>query len=256
MSVVWVFAACLAAGALIGFTGGMLGIGGGLIAIPALSLILGMDQQLAQGTAIIMVLPAIILTVRKYNQHARIDFRAAMAGAVTCIMASWGGAHLALGLDPVTLRRGFAIFLAIIGVFYVWQTCRPALAQAAVPDRPGRHLGPRQAAVLGVFAGVLGGFFGVGGGVLAVPLMTSIYGLSQRAAQGFALSMIIPGTAIALGTYAWAGQADWSVGVPLAMGSLLFVPQGVKLAYRLPEIMLRRLFAVMLFATVGLLFVV
>ncbi|CFW44736.1 membrane protein [Bordetella pertussis] len=53
-----VIAACLASGALIGFMGGALGIGGGLIAIPALGLLLGMPQQLAQGTALIMVLPA------------------------------------------------------------------------------------------------------------------------------------------------------------------------------------------------------
>ncbi|WP_155680908.1 TSUP family transporter, partial [Bordetella hinzii] len=76
-----VVAACLGSGALIGFLGGVLGIGGGLIAIPALVLLMGMPQQLAQGTALIMVLPTIVMAVRKYNQHARLDVRAAVAGA-------------------------------------------------------------------------------------------------------------------------------------------------------------------------------
>ena len=56
----WLIALCLGAGCLIGFMGGVLGIGGGMIAIPALVLLMGMSQQLAQGTALIMVLPTIM----------------------------------------------------------------------------------------------------------------------------------------------------------------------------------------------------
>ncbi|MNL80597.1 Sulfite exporter TauE/SafE [compost metagenome] len=65
--------------------------------------------------------------------------------------------------------------------------------------------------------------------------------------------MVIPGSTIALITFTWAGQADWMVGAPLAVGSLLLVPVGVRLAYRLPERKLRAFFALMLFATVALL---
>ena len=57
----WLIALCLGAGCLIGFMGGVLGIGGGMIAIPALVLLMGMSQQLAQGTALIMVLPTIMI---------------------------------------------------------------------------------------------------------------------------------------------------------------------------------------------------
>ena len=73
----FVIVLCLAAGGLIGFMGGVLGIGGGLIAIPALVLLMDMPQQLAQGTALIMVLPTIMMAVRKYNQQVRIDKRVA-----------------------------------------------------------------------------------------------------------------------------------------------------------------------------------
>ncbi|MGP1615724.1 MAG: TSUP family transporter, partial [Pollutimonas bauzanensis] len=82
---------CLLSGALIGFAGGVLGIGGGLLAIPLLGLVLNMDQQAAQGTALIMVLPAVLMTVRKYNQKARINFRAAAAGAAGSIVFTWIG---------------------------------------------------------------------------------------------------------------------------------------------------------------------
>lgn len=267
---------CLAAGSLIGFMGGALGIGGGLIAIPALVLLMGMSQQLAQGTALIMVLPAITVAVRKYNQQARIDRRVAAAGAAGAVVFTWVGARLALGIDSSVLRQSFAVFLFFVALFYVWQTWRavrvaarrqrpeqspeqrseqrsepPSTKQA--PSRPVPILTPRRASVLGMLCGTLGGFFGVGGAVLAVPIITTVFRMSQTTAQALALCMVIPGSTIALITYAWAGQANWMVGLPMAIGSLLFVPVGVRLAYKLPERKLRVCFALLLFATVALL---
>ncbi|MCY1517958.1 Sulfite exporter TauE/SafE [compost metagenome] len=251
-----VIAACLAAGGLIGFMGGVLGIGGGLIAIPALVLLMGMSQQLAQGTALIMVLPTIMMAVRKYNQQVRIDKRVALAGAAGAVVFTWVGAQLALGIDSSILRRSFAVFLFFIALFYVWQTwraSRPAAERKPAAKGEAPVFTPRRASVLGILCGTLGGFFGVGGAVLAVPIITTVFRLPQTAAQALALSMVIPGSMIALITYTWAGQADWLVGAPLAIGSLFFVPVGVKLAYRLPERKLRACFALMLFATVALL---
>lgn len=261
-----VIAACLAAGGLIGFMGGVLGIGGGLIAIPALVLLMGMSQQLAQGTALIMVLPAITMAVRKYNQQTRIDKRVAAAGAAGAVLFTWVGARLALGIDSGVLRRSFAVFLFFIALFYVWQTWRAgrvaaskqkhkeqAATKTQKPARAAPAFTPRRASVLGMLCGTLGGFFGVGGAVLAVPIITSVFRLPQTMAQALALSMVIPGSTIALITYGWAGQANWMVGLPMAIGSLLFVPVGVRLAYKLPERKLRACFALMLFATVALL---
>ncbi|CUI90948.1 sulfite exporter TauE/SafE family protein [Achromobacter xylosoxidans] len=247
-------ALCLGAGCLIGFMGGVLGIGGGMIAIPALVLLMGMSQQLAQGTALIMVLPTIMMAVRKYNQQTRIDRRVALAGAGGAVVFTWVGARLALGIDSGVLRLSFAVFLFFIALFYAWQTWRAGRARRA-PRAGGNApvFTPRRAAALGVLCGTLGGFFGVGGAVLAVPIITTVFRLLQTTAQALALCMVIPGSAVALVTYSWAGQADWLVGLPLAAGSLLFVPVGVRLAYRLPERKLRASFAAMLFATVALL---
>jgi uncharacterized membrane protein YfcA len=267
-----IIAVCLAAGSLIGFMGGALGIGGGLIAIPALVLLMGMSQQLAQGTALIMVLPAITVAVRKYNQQARIDRRVAAAGAAGAVVFTWVGARLALGIDSSVLRQSFAVFLFFVALFYVWQTWRAGRLAARrrrpehvseqraeqpsakhAPPRPVPILTPRRASLLGMLCGTLGGFFGVGGAVLAVPIITTVFRLSQTTAQALALCMVIPGSTIALITYAWAGQANWMVGLPMAIGSLLFVPVGVRLAYKLPERKLRICFALLLFATVALL---
>jgi uncharacterized membrane protein YfcA len=243
---------CLASGMAIGFLGGVLGIGGGLIAIPALVLLLDMPQQLAQGTALVMVLPTILMAVRKYNQNTPIPWSVAFTGAACAVLSTWVGARLALDIPSASLRRSFAVFLCFVGLFYVWQTWfRGQPANADAPGGP--RLTPKWGAVLGTFGGTLGGFFGVGGAVLMVPVLTAVFRQSQTRAQALALAMIIPGASIALITYSWAGQAAWHIGLPLAAGSLLCVPMGVRAAYKLPERGLRACFAAMLFATVALL---
>ncbi|OZI17673.1 hypothetical protein CAL18_10960 [Bordetella genomosp. 7] len=252
----WIIAGiCLACGALIGFLGGVLGIGGGMIAIPALALLLDMPQQLAQGTAMIMVLPTIMMAVRKYNQQSRIDRPVALAGALGAVLSTWVGARLALGIPSGTLRLGFAVFLFFVAVFYVYRLVRRQ--GPAAQRRAGQGHAPAftrtRAALLGAASGILGGFFGVGGAVMAVPILTTVFRQSQTTAQALALTMVIPGSMVALTTYSVAGQADWRIGLPLAVGSLLFVPMGVRIAYRLPERRLRACFAAMLFVTVLLL---
>jgi len=250
----WLIPACLAVGGIIGFSGGVLGIGGGLFAIPLLGLVLGYEQQAAQGTALIMVLPAVLLTVRKYHQRSPIDLRSAAAGAAASIVFTWIGAQIALGIDPWLLRRIYAGFVFLIALFYF----RESLGRAA-RARPASHyheVGEVRRLWyfgVGVFAGMTGGVFGVGGAVLAVPLMTTLFHLRQTAAQALALTMIVPGTVVALVTYAWHGQAHGMVGIPLAVGSLLCVPYGVRLAYALPEVRLKLIFACMLLIIMGLL---
>jgi uncharacterized protein len=71
--------ATLALGAVIGGVGGLFGIGGGLIAIPVLGLAYGMDQQIAQGTALVMVVPAVILAFWKYRRRVAVDSRIALS---------------------------------------------------------------------------------------------------------------------------------------------------------------------------------
>ncbi|PLC51162.1 hypothetical protein CR159_02700 [Pollutimonas subterranea] len=248
--------ACLAAGALIGFAGGVLGIGGGLLAIPLLGLILDMDQQAAQGTALIMVLPAVLMTVRKYNQKAKINLQAAAAGAASSIVFTWIGAQIALGIDPMMLRRTYAGFVLAIAIFYLYQSRRSG--QQGPPQKPRRSVEEFHKgwfALIGTIAGLAGGIFGVGGSVLAVPILTTVFRLTQTGAQALALTMVIPGTFVALFAYAAHGQADWAIGIPMAMGSIFLVPYGVRLAYSLPEPRLKLTFACMLLVIMVLLLI-
>ncbi|SPS01091.1 exported hypothetical protein [Cupriavidus taiwanensis] len=65
-------------GGLLGAVGGLFGIGGGLIAIPALGLLFGMDQQLAQGTALVMIAPNVLIGFWQYRKRADIALRTAV----------------------------------------------------------------------------------------------------------------------------------------------------------------------------------
>lgn len=248
----WLVPVCLVVGGLIGFSGGVLGIGGGLIAIPLLGLVLGFDQQAAQGTALIMVLPAVLLTLRKYHQHSPLDFRSAAAGALGSVFFTWIGAQYALGLDSWLLRQIYAGFVFVIAIFYFHQSLSKKARQKNNYTEI-KDVALYWYALIGICAGFAGGVFGVGGSVLAVPIMTFAFGLRQTSAQAVALSMIVPGTVVALITYAAHGQAHGLVGIPLAIGSLLCVPYGVRLAYKMPEARLKLIFACMLLIIMSLL---
>ena len=235
----------MAIGAGIGFIGGILGIGGGLLAIPLLVLMQNMDQQLAQGTALIMVLPAVLLTIRKYNQYARIDRGSALWGAASASVFTWVGAFLALSLASDTLRVIYALFVLAVALYYFQQSA--ALRRRRSPPTKQAAEYPRSLfALIGVLAGLAGGVFGVGGSVVAVPVLTRFLKLSQFNAQALGLTMVLPGLAVALLTYASHGQVNWQIGIPMAVGSMCLVPVGVRLAHGMPEPRLKLIFACML----------
>jgi uncharacterized membrane protein YfcA len=226
----------VALGAAMGTLGGLFGIGGGLVAIPALGVLFGLDQQLAQGTALLMVLPNVLLALWRYNQRNRISMRNAMMLIIPSFCLAWLTSLWAVRLDPQHMRVAFIAFLILLTVFNLAQMFwRKDHASTGL-----RHV--NRLWLLGMGSGVTGGLFGVGGGVIATPILTSFFGASQVVAQGLALALAAPSTAITLFTYALHDHVNWSMGIPLAVGGLASISWGVKLAHSLPERLLRSLF--------------
>lgn len=228
-------------GAAMGTLGGLFGIGGGLIAIPALGLLFGLDQQLAQGTALVMVVPNVLLALWRYHQRTPIVLRHALPLAVGGFVFAWLGSMLAVELDPNAMRIGFVVFLLALAAYNFGQM----FVRRAAGSGQMRHGWPWLVA-LGSGSGVLGGFFGVGGAVLATPLLTSVFGTTQVMAQGLSLALAAPSTAVTLLTYAFHHHVDWAMGIPLAVGGLMSISWGVKVAHALPEKALRSAFCVFL----------
>ena len=105
-----------AIGVVAGAMAGLLGVGGGVVLVPALVLLLGFDQHVAQGTSLVVIVPAALAGSTVNFRRGR--FR--LADAALLVAGGLGGAAigsaLALGLDDGPLRRLFAVLLIGLGV--------------------------------------------------------------------------------------------------------------------------------------------
>ncbi|BDB28488.1 hypothetical protein CTP10_R58990 [Cupriavidus sp. P-10] len=108
-------------GGVLGGVGGLFGIGGGLIAIPALGLIYGMDQQLAQGTALVMIAPNVLIGFWQYRKRADIALRTALVLGLSAVLATWLAARAATAMDAQVLRRIFAVFMIGLALYFLWR---------------------------------------------------------------------------------------------------------------------------------------
>jgi len=224
----------LVLGVALGTVGGLFGIGGGLIAIPVF---FGLDQQIAQGTALVMVVPNVMLALWRYHQRNRIQLRHALPLGIMGFSFAWLGSIWAVGLDAGAMRLGFIAFLLALSAYNLLRM----FTRNAPPSAEMRYSWP-WLGVLGAASGSMGGLFGVGGAVIATPVLTSLFGTSQVVAQGLSLALALPSTGVTLVTYAWHQEVDWLIGVPLAVGGLLSISWGVKVAHAMPERLLRGLF--------------
>jgi uncharacterized membrane protein YfcA len=104
-------------GAVAGYFSGLVGIGGGVIIVPALILFFGFSQYNAQGTTLAMLIPPIgILAVAKYYQKGHVDIKTALFLCIGFIIGGYLGSVTAVGLNEITLKRIFAAVLILLGI--------------------------------------------------------------------------------------------------------------------------------------------
>ncbi|GAB2897460.1 sulfite exporter TauE/SafE family protein [Microvirgula curvata] len=244
MALIMTLGLALLLGAALGALGGLLGIGGGILAIPVLVLLYGMDQQLAQGTALVMMVPNVLIAFWRYRQRNPFPLRTALAIGLTSILSTYPAARLAVALDARLLKLAFAVFLLWLAAYFLW-TSRPRAGNAS----PGAHWNERYLPAVGVVGGLFAGLFSVGAGIVAAPILVRGFGKRQAVAQGLALALVVPGALVALATYGRAQHVDWRLGAALAAGGMATVSWGVALAHRVPERRLKQSFALMLLLT-------
>lgn len=104
-------------GLLAGILSGFLGIGGGVILIPAFVFLLGMTQQQAQGTTLALMVPPIgILAALKYYQNGNIKLGIAIFVCIGFFFGGYIGAQLVEKVPDLLLKRIFGIFLGLIAI--------------------------------------------------------------------------------------------------------------------------------------------
>jgi uncharacterized membrane protein YfcA len=131
--IVWI----LLLGVLAGIMVGLLGIGGGIVLVPAMVHLLHMDQHLAQGTSLFILLPPIGLgALRQYWKAGNVDLRAGLFCALGMILGAFVGGKIAVPLPTPVLKGLFGGFL-MVSAALLWFKAKPSQANAA-PMKAGQ----------------------------------------------------------------------------------------------------------------------
>jgi uncharacterized protein len=105
----------------VGVLVGLLGIGGGVVLVPALVYLLHMDQHLAQGTSLFILLPPIGLgALREYWKRGQVDLHAGIMCALGILFGGYAGSLIALPMPSRHLKGAFGCFL-MLAAFLLWR---------------------------------------------------------------------------------------------------------------------------------------
>lgn len=108
-------------GLLAGFMSSLVGIGGGLIIVPGLVLVLGMDQKMAQGTSLAMLsLPVAFVGAYNYYKTGNSDWKVAFLLACTFMIGGYLGSKVTLSMNTHMVKKVFAVFMIVIAVKYLF----------------------------------------------------------------------------------------------------------------------------------------
>ena len=234
----------LAAGVLVG----LLGIGGGVVLVPAMVYLLHYDQHLAQGTSLLILLPPVGLgALREYWRDGAVDKHAGILCAFGMLIGGYLGSLISIPMSSRHLKGFFGCFL-ILSAYLLWrktQTARNSSAGSPEGTSPALSFG-RGMAIFAVatLSGIASGLFGIGGGVLLIPLLVLLFGFSQHRAQGTSLVALIPPTGLlAFIAYARSDFVSWKAGLLLIPGIFLGGIAGGAIASRIQPRPMRLVFA-------------
>jgi uncharacterized membrane protein YfcA len=114
------YAIYLAIGLVVGLLVGFMGVGGGVLLVPAMVHILGMDQHMAQGTSLLMQLPPLgIGALMMYRKKGQVDLKAGVVCAVGILLGGDFGSNIAMRIASRHLHELFSLFL-IVSAMLLW----------------------------------------------------------------------------------------------------------------------------------------
>ena len=249
--------AFLVLGAATGFAAGLLGIGGGMLLVPFITLLMVSKEfpselvvHMAIATSLATIIFTSISSVRAHHKRGAVSWNIVKLLAPGILIGSWIGPWIGKQLSA----SGLALFFALFVTFSATQMLldkKPA-ASRELPKAPGM-LGA------GGIIGVLAGLVGAGGGFISVPFMTwcnvKIHNaVATSAALGFPIALAGTLSNIYYGM-STPGLPDGSLGfiylpalLVIALTSVMTAPLGARTAHKLPVKTLKRIFAIVLYA--------
>jgi hypothetical protein len=268
--------AMLAGGAAAGVFGSLLGLGGGVLIVPLLTLGFGLDLRSAVGVSLVSVIVTSSAAAGVYLERNVANLRLGMTLELFTAMGALVGGLIAFVVDERFLAFLFAALLGYVSLSMVRKSApasegvapagslpdpapdpdppgdvealrSAALARLAGDDYPIRNLGRGIAGSAG--AGVVSALLGVGGGIVKVPLMHMGMGVPLRVATATSNLMIGVTAAASAVIYLLRGEIDPYVAGPVAIGVFLGASAGSRVAHRIKLRVLQGLFVVVLLYT-------
>jgi uncharacterized membrane protein YfcA len=252
--VILLFTLLMLTGLLAGLLAGLLGIGGGLVIVPALTALLrlqGVEIEQAAAVAVACSLGSMLLTsasaVWFHTRKGAVDWSAVARLAPAMTIGAGLGATAAAALPGQALIRIFAVLAALIGARMLF-----ALQTASMPVHPK----PRGWWFAGPLIGAVSALMGIGGGSFNVPYLvhngfSPVRAVAIASACGWPIAM---GGVVGFIIAGWGstvvepglGYLYWPAVVIVGIAGAVAAPAGVALAHRLPAASLRRLFGLLL----------
>jgi uncharacterized membrane protein YfcA len=231
-----------AVGLVAGFLSGLFGVGGGILIVPALVLVMAMDQRLAHGTSLAAVLPIAVSSTLGYALEDKVDWPVAALLAAAAVGGAVVGTHALQRLPQRTLAFAFSGLLVVTAV-------RLLIDHSNAGGRGGLDAASVIGLlVLGMTSGVLAGLLGVGGGIIMVPAMVVLWGIPPAVAKGTSLAVIIPTSIIGTWRNRHHGNADMPVAVMVGLAGVVSAFVASKISIGMSETTSNVLFALLLIA--------
>ena len=195
-------------GSIVGFSLGLVGGGGSILAVPLLVYVVGLDNpHVAIGTSAIAVALNAAASLATHARAGNVKWRCATVFAAAGVAGAFIGSTLGKMMNGQKLLALFAILMMVVGGLMLRDRARTGdptvrLSRENLPKLLG----------LGLLAGLLSGFFGIGGGFLIVPALMLAAGMPILNAVGSSLVSVTAFGLTTAGNYAWSGLVDWPLG--------------------------------------------
>ena len=206
----------LASGALVGFSLGLVGGGGSILAVPLMVYVVGVsDAHVAIGTSAIAVAVNAAMNLSNHARGGTVRWSCALVFAAAGIAGAFAGSIFGKMLDGQKLLALFAMLMLVIAVLML-----KTRSQVGLPDAKMSWDNTPAVVGLGLATGTLAGFFGIGGGFLIVPALMLATGLSIMNAVSSSLVAVTACGLTTAASYAWSGLISWPLAGLFIAGGL------------------------------------
>jgi uncharacterized membrane protein YfcA len=227
-------------GAIGGILSGAFGVGGGILMVPLLIGLAGMDQKRAAATSLVAILPTAIAGSATYFANGEVDLMVALLVAIGGVTGAYFGARLLKRIPIVWLRWLFIALLFVVAIrMFLIAPERGAEVEVNLPVA-------LSLIAAGLFMGLCSGLFGIGGGVILVPILITVFGAGDLVAKGTSLLVMVPTSLMGTITNVRNHMVDVKAGLVVGLAATLASFVGVALAFLVPPEISGFLFAILL----------